>query len=142
MKFKKRIFGVIIATALMMSITVTAFAAVSNQQSPWANFNVTLPAHSWDAETGLVARVNSASTMKYFTVEIYGISGGYTAVRVWTENQFGFNFSNPLANSVGIGRRNINYATVPQAGDVVKLNLDNPVDTSATPTVRGRWTPN
>lgn len=142
MKFKDKMFGVIIATAIMMGTIVTVFAAVSVQASAWDNINVQLPWLSGDAETGLVARVNTDSTVKYFSVDISSISGGYTAVRVWTENQFGFNFSDPTSNSISIGLKNINYSIVPKKGDLVKLNLDNPVMTSATPTVKGRWTPN
>lgn len=142
MKLKNKLFGVIAATVLLMSITVTAFAAVSQQESAWADFNVNLPANSGDIETRLVARVNTASTMKYFTINISSIGAGCTAVRVWTENQFGYNFSSSVGNSIGTGQRNINYSEVPQQGDVVKLNLDNPVNTSATPAVKGSWTPN
>lgn len=136
-KLTKRLSTGVVAVALMMSLVFSAYAAVS----AWNSFSVNLPAYSGDVETALIARVNTQTTKKYFTVTVSTI--GASAVRVWTENQYGYNFSGPYKNSIAKGTYNCTYdIAVPNQGDVVKLNLDNPVNTIAAPKVTGKWTPN
>ena len=128
----------LVSIIFIMSFSAFVYGAVS----AWDNFSKVLPGYNGDVETSCITRANTSSTKKYFTVKINSISNGFTAVRVWTENQYGWNFSSPSANTIGVGTSNLDYSTTPSRGDFVKLNLDNPVYTNSTPTVKGKWTPN
>lgn len=136
-KLKKRMCATVISIILIMCVTFPCYAAVS----AWGNFNFDLPTYSADYETGLIGRVNTTTTKKYFTVTVSTL--GTSAVRVWTEDRYGYNFSGPYKNSIATGTYNCSYdIAVPNQGENVKLNLDNPVYTSTTPRITGKWTPN
>jgi hypothetical protein len=134
MSLKKKILASVFAVALATSVlSISAFAASDT-------INDLLPPNQGDTEVSTVAR--ESSTVGYFTITIDSISGGYTSVRAWTEvGLFGNNCSS-TNKSVGVGTTNCPYSDIPQAGENVTLNLDNPVYTTDTPRVIGSWTPN
>lgn len=119
------------AIALVLGLALSANAAT-------ASFTAKLPKNQGDTEVSTVARSTSAS--KNFCVKINSISNGFTHVRAWVEGTAGKNFSNPL-EQISIGTAYINYTTVPAAGKNMILNLDNPVKSTTTPTVKGSWSP-
>lgn len=134
----KKLLGGALAVAAVMTMSLTAFAAST---VAWDDFSATLPKNQGDTEVSTVARSNSASTEKNFTVNITSMPSGYTAVRAWTEKPAGANYSNPY-KQIGSGESDVSYSTTPAQGKNVVLNLDNPVKTTKTPTVKGKWTPN
>lgn len=135
-KTGKRLLASTMAVAAVMTMSLTAFAAVS-----WDSFSAKLPKNQGDTEVSTVARSNSSSSTNYFTIDITTMPSGYTAVRAWTEGKYGGNYSNPY-NQVDGAETNVKYSKTPEKGKNITLNLDNPVKTTNTPTVKGKWTPN
>lgn len=135
-KISKRLGIVTLGTALIMMMSVTVFAS---SLLAWDSFEDVLPPNQGDTEVSTVAY---AANKNNFNIIITSLSGGYTAVRAWTESSFGSNYSNPYWEmSVG-GNWTVPYSSIPSLGANVTLNLDNPVSTTTTPTVKGKWTPN
>ncbi len=133
----KPIIIVSLVLVVIMSLSFTVFAAVA-----WDNFNAVLPKNQGATEVSTVARSNSSTSYKHFTVKIKSISSGYTSVCVWAKKPGGTNYSKS-SQQVGINvTPNVGYDEVPAAGKNVILNLKNPVKTTATPRVSGTWTPN
>lgn len=130
---KKRVSIIaVISCVLMLSLSLSAFAAT-------ANFSATLPKNQGDTE---VSKVRKDGTTSYFTITITSIGTGTDKVCAWTESDIlGTNYSNP-SQQVAVETRNITYSKKPESGDNVVLNLDNPVNMSSTVAVKGSWSPN
>lgn len=81
--------------------------------------------------------------VEYFSVKISSIGTGYSYVRAWTETSAGSNYSDPYEEVQADSKyHTIDYTTVPNKGNNVTLNLDNPVYTTSTVPVSGEWSPN
>lgn len=132
MKKNKKLCAIIICMILVMGVTSIANAA-------WYSFNVKLPVNQGDVELPYIAR--ASTSVNYFTIKVDSISDGLTDVRAWVESKVGANLSSNT-KQVSVGTTNVRYTYVPTAGQNVKLNLDNPVKLTITPTVKGSWTPN
>lgn len=134
MKIKKAITGTIVSMALVMCMSLSVFAATTAT----ASFSVELPKKQGDAE---VSKVRKATETVYFTVTINSIGTGTDKVCVWTEgDSTGYNFSDP-SKQVGLGPNAIFYTHVPDVGENVVLNMDNPVYLDYTVAVTGSWDP-
>ena len=130
----KKIICITLLFAALVFSTMKNTAAVS----AWGNFTVNLPKNQGDAEVSAIAYGGG----NYMTVNITSISSGYTAVRAWAEKPSGTNLTN-VNRLVGLYSNNLcTYFTKQTVGKNVVLNLDNPVHTTAEPTVKGKWTPN
>ena len=136
-KTGKRLLAISMAIMVVMTMSITAFAATVATES----FSVKLYEKQKDREVSTIARSNHSDTVTYATVTIDSIANDYTAVRAWMEKPAGANYSNPYTQ-IGIKKNKVNYSKVPDKGDNVVLNLDNPVYTTKTPLVKGSWTPN
>ena len=93
-------------------------------------------------EVSTVAR--ASDSVDHFNIQINSLSNGYTAVRAWAEGSWGGNYSDPYWE-LGVGSNwNVYYYSnnIPSKGTNITLNLDNPVSTTITPSVSGKWTPN
>ena len=138
MKTTKKLGTIVAAIAIVMCTSISVLAA-----SAWDDINDTLPSNQGDTEVSTVGRADPVND--HFNVIIDSITDGYTAVRAWTEKPIGGNYSNPYfqidVNDPGY-MWNVYYSTLPALGANVVLNLDNPVSTTVTPTVKGKWTPN
>lgn len=140
MKNMNKKLGVIALGAILLMATSTMVYAAS----AWDSFSVNLPANQGDKEVSKVTR--GSSDISHFSILISSIGGGYTAVHAWCETGLGGNVSNPFYQ-LGVTSPYewaVPYydGKSPSMGTNVTLNLDNPVYTSATPSVSGRWTPN
>lgn len=128
-----------LATLVVSAVfSASAFAAT-------ANFSGNLPANQGDTEISTVARANAANVVTYFSVKVTSIATGYTAVRAFTETPGGTNLSDPyreMAANSAWHTESYYASDVPDPGDNVILNLDNPVITSSTVAVAGQWSPN
>ena len=135
-KAKRISFGMSVVLVLLMSMSLTVFAATTS-------FSGSLPARQGDTEISKVARENENTTKKYFTITISSLGTGTDKVRAWAETGAGINASSPY-NQVGVTTTNVYYNTdsVPAKGTNVTLNLDNPVYMTTTVSVSGSWTPN
>lgn len=122
--------------AVSMMFATSAFAAT-------ASFSGKLPANQGDTEISTVARANTSSAVKYFSIKVSTLDTGYSSVRAWTEKSGGANLSSPyteVKKSTTWGT--VDYTSVPDKGTNVTLNLDNPVYTSTQVSVGGEWSPN
>lgn len=136
MKINKKLSAIVLSATVLMYGSTSALAA-----SAWGNFSVSLPKSQGDTEVDRIARADGSNA--YFAINIKSVSGGYNAVRAWTENTVGSNYSNPYNTyRVSTTSTNTRYDVLPSKGANVVLNLDNPVSTTNTPTVEGKWTPN
>lgn len=139
-KMNEKLGAFALSAILLMATGTTAFATAA-----WDSFTATLPAKQGDTEVSTVAR--DVSDTDYFTIKISSIGGGYTAVRAWCETGLGTNVSSP-DYEIGVNTSGYHWDipyysnSVPSHGTNVTLNLDNPVNTTNTPTVKGSWTPN
>lgn len=140
MKKKVKVAATATLAVSMLFFATSAFAAT-------AKFTGKLPANQGDTEVSTVARSNDTSAVKYFSIKITSIGTGYTHVRAWTEKNGDWgtkpNLSDPY-NQVKADNiyHTVDYTTVPNKGDNVILNLDNPVNTSSQVDVAGEWSPN
>lgn len=129
---KKKIASITLSCALMLGLSITAFAASGN-------FTATLPAHQEDTEVSTIRKETEAKT---FSITVDSIGSGTDKVCAWTEgDSTGSNYSSPY-NQVGIETKDISYTTQPKVGENVVLNLDNPVSIATSVKVTGSWTPN
>lgn len=136
-KMRKKLSMVVLGVVLVMALSVTAFAS-----SAWDSFSTKLPANQGDTEVSTVAR--DSDSVDHFNIQINSLSNGYTAVRAWAEGSWGGNYSDPYWE-LGVGSNwNVYYYSnnIPSKGTNITLNLDNPVSTTITPSVSGKWTPN
>ena len=122
-KHEQKLGAIALSTVFLMATGITAFAAAA-----WEPFSANLPANRGDKEVSKAAR--ASSNVSHFSIMINLISDGYTAVRVWGVTS-PYEWAVPYYDN-----------SVPAMGTNVTLNLDNPVYTSASPTVSGKWTPN
>lgn len=130
-KVRKISIGTITCVVLAMCMSLTIFAAA-------ADFSGKLPAYQGDVE---ISTVRKESTVKHFTIRLLSIGSGTNKVCAWTEKPItGYNYSSPY-NQVGLGKTNVDYSTVPDVGNNVVLNLDNPISLSYEVAVTGRWCP-
>ena len=136
----KKVFVIVFSVVLIISMSISAFATAV----VWDSINVNLPKYSMNTEFREVDK--SDQTIGYFTIKIDSISGGYTAIRAWTEKPLGGNYSDSSkivsVSSNGSLQENVNYTQIPSNGAGVILNLDNPIYTTTQPKVMGSWTPN
>lgn len=133
MKLKVKLLASALTIATLFA--TSAFAAS-------ASFNGTLPANQGDTQISTVSRANNQNVVKYFSITVYGMASGYSAVRAWAESSLGVNSSSPY-NQVPLGvSKTVSYDYVPLKGSKVVLNLDNPVSTSSKVEVAGTWSPN
>ena len=136
-KMRKKLSMIVLGVVLVMALSVTAFAS-----SAWDSFSTKLPANQGDTEVSTVAR--ASDSVDHFNIQINSLSNGYTAVRAWAEGSWGGNYSDPYWE-LGVGSNwNVYYYSnnIPSRGTNITLNLDNPVSTTITPSVSGKWTPN
>ena len=136
-KMRKKLSMVVLGVVLVMALSVTAFAS-----SAWDSFSTKLHANQGDTEVSTVAR--ASDSVDHFNIQINSLSNGYTAVRAWAEGSWGGNYSDPYWE-LGVGSNwNVYYYSnnIPSKGTNITLNLDNPVSTTITPSVSGKWTPN
>lgn len=133
----RKIFAIVLSVALIMAMSITAFATANADQT---DFAVNLPIFSNNKEVGKIAKADNSTD--HFTISISSISMEFTKVRAWTEKPVGTNYSDPY-EQIGVGdNQEMDYTTTPKKGDQVVLNLDNPVYSTSSPTVIGSWTPN
>ena len=134
MKNKKRLYATAAALVMMFTLCMSVYAA-------WDDFTISLPTAQGDYE---LPRVQKTSTITCFSVKITDIgttSDDYDTVMVWTEKPSGDNYSSATYEA-GLGKSNPPYdEQVPEVGDNVVLNMDNPIYTTDTPVVSGEWTP-
>lgn len=130
-KVRKISITTITCVVLAMCMSLTIFAAA-------ADFSGKLAANQYDVE---ISTVRKESTVKHFSIRFLTIGKGTTKVCAWAEQPItGYNYSSPY-NQVGLGKTNVDYSTVPDVGDNVVLNLDNPVKLSYEVAVKGSWDP-
>lgn len=116
---------------LAFDLTMTAFAA-------YTGFSATLPAHQGDTEVSTVRRASNAT---HFTITVDSIDNG-TNVCPWTAgDSTDKNYSSPYTQA-GVETKDTSYAKLPNIGENVVLNLDNPVDLPTFVKVSSSWTPN
>lgn len=133
-KPKKISISALIGVALAMCMSLSVFAATTR-------FTGYLPAYQGDTEISTVRKETSTA---HFTIEMLVIDGTDTdKVCAWTEgDSTGYNYSSPY-NQVAKGElTDIDYSHVPDIGENVVLNLDNPVSLDHTVAVGGDWSPN
>lgn len=123
--------AIIIGCLLLVCVSSNFYAANES-------FTASLLQYQADNE---VSTVRKGYKTSYFTVTIDSIEKGANSLCVWTEDAFwGTNFSSPYYQ-IGHGTGNINYSSIPSVGTNVTLNIDNPVYSNKTYTVKGSWTP-
>lgn len=128
------ILGVSSLVGFTLLLGTTVFAAS-------ANFSGNLPPNQGDTQVSTVAR--ASSDVKHFTISITKLGSG-NAIRAWTEGGLGDNYSDPYNQVPFSGTYNVLYYTnkIPGKGQNTTLNLDNPINTSASVPVGGNWSPN
>lgn len=72
---KKKIVSITLSCALILGLSITAFAASGN-------FTATLPAHQGDTEVSTIRKETEAKT---FSITVDSIGSGTDKVCVWTE---------------------------------------------------------
>lgn len=136
-RIKKIALGMVSGAVLTMGMSFAAFAA-NDSVDAVASFSGKLPAHQSDEE---ISTVRKATTKAYFTVNMSKIGNSISRVNAWTESRWlGINYSNPF-QQIGMASTDIDYDTVPDVGDDVVLNMDNPADVDYEISVAGQWTP-
>lgn len=139
MKKSKRFLSILCALCMILAFAAPAFAASRPMIPRYAttyNYSLVLPSGKGDTETDYVDKTGSEN---HFYVDFIAAEVDY--VNVWTENEFGFNFSDPYTSVSTSAWHDVNYSTTPSVGDAVKMNMDNPVSAERTYDVSGTWTP-
>ena len=113
-------------------MSLSVFAATTE-------FNGKLPTYQGDIE---ISTVRKEASTEYFSITMTYFGSGTDKVCAWTEgDSTGYNYSSPY-NQVGLESKDIDYSHVPDIGENVVLNLDNPVSVNYTVWVAGKWSPN
>lgn len=129
----KKILGLGLALVLCLSLSVPALAAYSY------GFSATLPANQGDTE---VSKVSRGTDSEYWHIRIDSATQNVKKVHAWTEGGLGDNYSSPSKTvSVGSGYAMKYDRVVPNEGQNVVLNLDNPNSVSYTVDLEGSWDP-
>lgn len=132
-KKKKFSISVLACVALAICMSLSAFAAT-------APFTGYLPANQGDTE---ISTVRKETSTNYFSIHIYILGDATNKVCAWTEgDSTGYNYSSPYNQVEVYEPTDIKYTHVPDIGENVVLNLDNPVDISSSVIVAGEWSPN
>ncbi len=134
-KVKRIAIIAITVCTLAMCMSISVFAATTK-------FSGELPKQQGDTEISTVRR--AGSTQKYFTIHVVNLDNVTNAVCAWTEgDSTGLNYSNPYVQVQKGRTTNVKYDKhVPDIGENVVLNLDNPVYLDYAVSVSGNWTPN
>lgn len=137
MNTSKKFLCAMCTLCMILAMAVPAFAASGPMPRAATHpYSLVLPSNKGDAETKLIEKTGRES---HFYVDF--TSAEVDAVNVWTENEFGYNFSS-TSTQVGTNTwHDVDYTTTPSKGNVVKMNMDNPVSAERTYDVAGNWTP-